>query len=274
MRGLPEMTENPGSGDILGGDATLPGHSPDGKWTPGRGPSNGSPVTRRIGHKGADAIAPGNTLASFVAAVEAGVDMIEFDVLPQNTDGGGELFLAHDYEHLEGAITLREGLEHLAATGVDLLVDLKRTGYEDRVVAALRQHGLLERVVVTTMEPRSLAVLRKLEPGLAIGQSVPRIKRDYLAHKATRLLARLPLYYLRGALPRRMAKAIAAGKIDAVSAHASVVTPRFVRAVHLAGGQIYVWTVDDRRDIGRFTAMDVDGIITDDPRLFDDAGGR
>ncbi len=36
---------------------------------------------RRIGHKGADLIRPGNTLESFEAAVEAGVEMIELDVL-------------------------------------------------------------------------------------------------------------------------------------------------------------------------------------------------
>ena len=35
----------------------------------------------RIGHKGADALVPGNTVASFVKAVEVGVDLIEFDVL-------------------------------------------------------------------------------------------------------------------------------------------------------------------------------------------------
>ena len=40
----------------------------------------------RIGHKGADALAPGNTLASFTAAVEAGVDAIEFDVLRPRGD--------------------------------------------------------------------------------------------------------------------------------------------------------------------------------------------
>ena len=40
----------------------------------------------RIGHKGADAIAPGNTLESFEAAVEAGVDMIELDVLRPQAD--------------------------------------------------------------------------------------------------------------------------------------------------------------------------------------------
>ena len=53
--------------------------------------------TRRIGHKGADHIAPGNTLASFDAGLAAGVDMIEFDVLPEFQDGTGRLWLAHDY---------------------------------------------------------------------------------------------------------------------------------------------------------------------------------
>jgi hypothetical protein len=38
---------------------------------------------RRVGHKGADLIEPGNTLASFDAALAHGVDMIELDVLPE-----------------------------------------------------------------------------------------------------------------------------------------------------------------------------------------------
>jgi glycerophosphoryl diester phosphodiesterase len=66
---------------------------------------------RRIGHKGADLIVPGNTPASFDAALEYGVDMIEFDILEHE----GELLLAHDYEHVEGAPTLEEGLAHLAS---------------------------------------------------------------------------------------------------------------------------------------------------------------
>jgi glycerophosphoryl diester phosphodiesterase len=233
----------------------------------------GTPVTRRIGHKGADAIAPGNTLGSFDAALKAGVDMIEFDVLPANRDGTGELLLAHDYDHIDAAITLEEGLDHLKEIKVDLLVDLKRTGYEDRVVSALRERKLLGRAVVTTMEPASLPILRRLEPTLPIGQSVPKVKRNYLARRGTKLIAGFGVFYLRGTLPRKMARAIHAGRIDAVSAHYSVVTPRFVRAVHLAGGQIYVWTVDNARDITHFAAMDADGVITNDPRLFDGAGG-
>ena len=68
---------------------------------------------RRVGHKGADLIAPGNTFASFDAALEAGVDMIEFDVLPSRD---GRLLLAHDYQDAarRSPHTLEEGLAHLA----------------------------------------------------------------------------------------------------------------------------------------------------------------
>ena len=53
------------------------------------------PVMIRVGHKGADHVAPGNTVESFQAALEHGVDMIEFDVLKTRD---GRLILAHDYE--------------------------------------------------------------------------------------------------------------------------------------------------------------------------------
>ena len=36
---------------------------------------------RLVGHKGADLLVRGNTVESFKAAVEAGVDTIEFDVV-------------------------------------------------------------------------------------------------------------------------------------------------------------------------------------------------
>ena len=60
----------------------------------------------RVGHKGAAHVAPGNTIESFQAALEHGVDMIEFDVL--RTDDG-RLVLAHDGEDA----TRREPLRRL-----------------------------------------------------------------------------------------------------------------------------------------------------------------
>jgi glycerophosphoryl diester phosphodiesterase len=38
--------------------------------------------------------------------------------------------------------------------------------------------------------------------------------------------------------------------------------------VHEAGGELYVWTVDDAEAIAGLEALGVDGVITNDPRLF------
>ncbi len=230
-------------------------------------------ATRRIGHKGADHIAPGNTLASFDAGLAAGVDMIEFDVLSEHEDGTGRLLLAHDYHDAarRSPLELEAGLAHFASdayAGVELDVDLKLGGYEDRVVAALRAHGLAERTLVSTMEAGSLRALRAIAPEIRLGWSVPKVRRNYLAHPATRPLALAALVYARRALPPRLAAAIRAGEIEAVMAHWRLVTPMFWAAIREAGGELYVWTVDDAERIAELEAMGVTGIISNDPRLF------
>jgi glycerophosphoryl diester phosphodiesterase len=74
---------------------------------------------------------------------------------------------------------------------------------------------------------------------------------------------------IRALLPRRAARMIRAGRFEAVMAHWLLVSPRLVRSVREAGGELYVWTVDDGRRIERMEALGVDGVITNDPRLFD-----
>ncbi len=233
------------------------------------------PGVKRVGHKGAHHLAHGNTLASFDAALEAGVDMIEFDVLPEHvgTPGRGRLLLAHDPADARrpGAVTLEEGLEHLAGpafAGIELDVDLKLAGYERRVLDALGEHGLLDRALVSTMEAPSLRAIRAIAPRVRLGWSVPRTRRDYLARAWTRY----PAYALAGVartiVPVRAARAIRAGAIDALMSHWALVTPRLARAVQSAGGELYVWTVDDPARIAQLERMGVDGIITNDPRLF------
>ncbi len=230
-------------------------------------------ITRRIGHKGADHIAPGNTLASFDAALAHAVDMIEFDVLSERMDGTGRLLLAHDYVDAarRTPLTLDEGLAHFAGAayaGVELDLDLKLPGYEDRVVAALREHGLSGRTLVSTMEPVSFPRIRALAPEVRLGWSVPRVRRNYLRHPATRPLALVAAAYGRRALPGRLVRALRANEVDAVMAHYVLVSPAFWRAIREAGGELYVWTVDDAREIARLEGLGVTGIITNDPRLF------
>jgi glycerophosphoryl diester phosphodiesterase len=232
------------------------------------------PALRRVGHKGADLIAPGNTRASFDAALAAGVDMIEFDVLPARRppEDDTPLVLAHDYEHgLADAMTLDEGLAHLASEGfgaVELDVDLKLPGYEARVVDALRAHGLVDRALVSSQYMRSLVKIRALEPGLRLGWSVPRAHRDYTKSLLWVLPALSALAFMRRRLPGLAAGHLGAGRVDAVMAHQRLATPALVEAVHGAGGELYVWTVDDAAEIRRLEAMGVDAVITNDPRLF------
>jgi len=227
----------------------------------------------RIGHKGADLIAPGNTLGSFDAALAHGVHMIEFDILPEFHDrpDEGRLLLAHDYEHVVGAIELDEGLAHLASTpfaDVRLDVDLKLPGYEERVVDALRAHGLIERTLVSTMFMRSLVRLRELEPALRLGWSVPRIKSGWAASPLVAVPGYGLLLYMRRRLVRAARAHLAAGRCDAVMSHYRLVTPALVRAVREEGGELYVWTVDDADHIRRLERLGVTGVITNDPRLF------
>ena len=229
---------------------------------------------RRVGHKGADLITPGNTLASFDSAVAHGADMIEFDVLPEDVHDprGSRLVLAHDHTHdLSAAPSLEEGLDHLVTdpfADVDLNIDLKLPGYEDRVVAVLRDRGLLDRVLVSTMEVASVDRLKALEPRLRVGWSVPKASRDYTQSPLLKVPAFVLLQLGRVVLPIRAAKAIRAGRCDAFMVYWRLVSPRLVRAVHGAGGEVYVWTVDDEARIRALEAMGVDGVITNDPRLF------
>jgi glycerophosphoryl diester phosphodiesterase len=228
----------------------------------------------RVGHKGAALLAPGNTLASFRAAVAAGVDMIEFDVLSEHRDGSGRLLLAHDYEALEDgrSLTLEEGLAHLAGeefAGVELDVDVKIPGYGERVVRALREAGLIERSLVSGMFVEELDTMRALEPTLRVGWSVPRVRRDYTTDLLTAIPALAILTGYRALLPRRVRAALSAGRFDAIMAHWRLVTPALVTAVADGGGELYVWTVDDAAQIAKLSALGVDGIITNDPRLFE-----
>ena len=232
------------------------------------------PALKRVGHKGADHVAPGNTVESFEAALEHRVDMIEFDVLRLRD---GRLVLAHDYGDAakRSPLTLDQGLDLFAGeayAGVELDVDLKLPGYEHEVLDGLRARGLSERSLVSSQYLESLDRLRELEPEVRRGWSVPKAQRDY-----TRSVWAVPAYGLlqviKRRLPARAASYIRGGRIQAVMAHYYVVTRQLADAVRDAGGELYVWTVDDADRIARFEAMGAHGVITNDPRLFDGVTG-
>jgi glycerophosphoryl diester phosphodiesterase len=225
-----------------------------------------------VGHKGADLIEPGNTRASFDAALAHNVDMIELDVLAERP-GGDRLILAHDYEDAgrRTPLTLEQGFEHLASepfAAVDLIVDLKAPGYELRALESLNEHGLRDRTLISSMYTESLTRLRAADETLRLGWSVPRAKRDYLRSPLLAVPALAALRLMRLALPRRASAALASRLCDALVAHWRLVTPKLVAAIRRHDGELYAWTVDDASRIKALEALGVTGVITNDPRLF------
>jgi glycerophosphoryl diester phosphodiesterase len=230
------------------------------------------PPLKRVGHKGADLVAPGNTFESFQAALDLRVDMIEFDVLRLRD---GRLVLAHDPEDAESRTppTLAEGLDHFAHDAyadTELDVDLKLPGYEREVVDGIRERGLSERTLISSQYVESLELIGQIAPEIRRGWSVPKVRRDYMRSPLAPL-AYLVARVVRRRLPAQAARMIASGGAEALMSHFILVSPRLVDAVRGAGGQLYVWTVDDPKRIAWLEAIGVDGVITNDPRLFQPA---
>ncbi len=212
-------------------------------------------MTKRVGHRGAHAVVKGNTLGSFEAALDLGVDMIEFDVCAVR----GRLGIAHNplEGRLLGCLELDAGLAHLATArfdGIELNVDLKHAGCERGALEALERYDLLERSLISSRLPAVLDRVRVLEPDARTGLSV--------GGPLARRLAGLRDWR------RIVADALETGRFQALMAHHELVDRDLVARVKDAGAELYAWTVDESDLIERLTGLEVTGITTNDPRLF------
>jgi glycerophosphoryl diester phosphodiesterase len=225
---------------------------------------------RWIGHKGADAITPGNTIDSFIAAVEHGVDMVEIDVLRVRE---GRLVIAHDHRD---ALTRRpldltdalDAFQEKPLDQVEIDCDLKLAGREAELAGALAGHGMVERTMVSTMEIESLQKLRQLEPDLRLGWTYPKTRRDWTSYGWARAGVAAALAAMRRRFPSILASKAAELGIDAVWAYHPVITPKLVEAANRQEIELIAWTVDDPARIRELADMGVHGICTNDPRLF------
>jgi glycerophosphoryl diester phosphodiesterase len=212
-------------------------------------------VFHRVGHGGASALAPGNTLESFDAAVEVGIDMVEFDVRACR----GELVLAHTFldAHRPRAVRLHDALAHLSGprfAGVELNVDIKHPGCESALLGELRDTGLLSRTLLSSQVPQVIDRLRALEPRARVGISV--------GGRLARLSCRWADW--RG----QVLAGLAARRWDALMAQHGLIEVGLLEEVADRDGRLYAWTVNERGAIGALRALGVHGITTADPRLF------
>jgi glycerophosphoryl diester phosphodiesterase len=229
---------------------------------------------KKIAHRGASGHYPENTRLAFTKAIQAGADMIEIDC---QLSRDGHVVVFHD-EQLrrtagvrgtlrsktlaqlkvldigrwrnksctgERILTLEEALEVFAGK-VDLCLEIKNypeslSGIELKVLFILSHYDYLDRTIVSSFDYRSLARIRELAPEIAIGLIWgSAVKQDAFE---------------------------AANRLAATSIHVqkSSATRELLSMAWEEGLDVYVWTVNELRDIEAFVAMGVQGVISDFP---------
>ena len=222
-------------------------------------------------HRGVWDEAPENTLAAVRAAIAAGADYLETDI-QLSKDGVPVVIHDSDFSRLGGvakkvwdltydeirAIPLGrdaapqfrsevtptfDALLDETKGRIKVNIELKyygdhQPGLAQKVVEAVRAHGMLAEVVIQCLEYEPLMEVRQLAPEVPVG---------YLLSFNARAPSRL--------------------KVDFLSVEQNRLDVRFVRKAHRRGQQVYAWSVDKVEDIQRQFDLGVDGIITNKPAL-------
>lgn len=216
---------------------------------------------RIVGHRGAQGLAPPNTRASVRAALAAGADGVELDV---RRTADGEFVLFHDpvldwdstgqgwirnrtWDEIEGAtidgeplITLSAGLSELVDADVELYLELKGSGYADRVLATAADCGVLDRVTVVAFDETPLESAR--EAGVRTG-----------------LVGTLPTAGL-------LDDATACGADLAISHYTPRGLSTFVRGARQRGLEAGLWKLlGTERTVADALEADVDVLVTNRP---------
>ena len=225
----------------------------------------------RCGHRGAAHLAPENTLSSLRAAIEYGVDMIEFDVVRA---AGGELVLAHDPSDVKPeSPSLAAALDLLRRempldANVDL--DLKVGGAAAEIVGLLERFELTDRALVSALHAGWLREVRDQHREVALALSYPRDRAGIAEREVLLPLVRSATTLLRMTLPFRVIRMATVARADALMFHHSVVSAAVVRRCRSRGLPVFAWTVDDLKTAREMVAAGVQGIVSNDPRVLDE----
>jgi len=211
-----------------------------------------------IGHRGASAVAPENTMAAFAAAVAAGADGIEFDV---RLSGDGVPVIIHD-DTLQRTVglkkrvvdltaielravdvpSLRELFELMTGNTLVLYLELKENSAElsARCCELINEFSFAERVIVECFD---LPVLKQIDPALTTAALFgPRISTDR----------------------NRIEKALEVGA-SVIALHHRLARPPLVEQARHAGLRVVVWTVDSPAWVALARTMEIEALITNDP---------
>jgi len=236
-----------------------------------------------VGHRGASAEAPENTLPAFERAVALGVDAFEFDV---RLSADGTVVVHHDptlerTTNVSGplsALTLSQLQDadagfHFSADGdathpfrgkqvmiptldevlgafprMPVLIELKEVEGQERVREVILRHDAAGRCLVASEHHDALGCFR--DGRFLVGAS----RKDIL---------RLLVGSATGTRPRK----VAYHALSVPDRHhfLPVATRRFIADAHRLGCPVHIWTVDDPAEAAELRARGANGILTNDP---------
>ncbi len=210
-----------------------------------------------VGHRGFPRRRPENTIASFVAAVEAGADIIEMDVWKTADD---VVVVIHD-----GAVTAPDGVLKVKEARWRELSGYRVDGEPiPTLEGALQAVAGRAGVFVEVKDPEAAGlvgdVLRRV--GAASWTAVISFHEEALVP----LKGLVPLGLIYAKPPGRIADAKRLG-LDLVLPHHRLATARAVDFAHRMGLKVVAWTVNDGRTMEGLWSRGVDGIASDDVEL-------
>ncbi len=229
-----------------------------------------------IGHRGAAADAPENTLASIRAAHAQGARMVEFDV---KLTADGQLILMHD----DDLDRTTDGHGPVAAATLATIRGLDAGGWFspgfkgtpvptfEETLSLLGSLGLGANIEIkpnsgqeTETATATAAMLRAKWPKALPAPVVSSFSRESLA--AFRDAApTLPLGYLTWEKPADWSAAARALNCRSIHCAAQHLTPDWAAEIKALGYALAVYTVNDRPMADRLRRWGVDSIITDRP---------
>ena len=148
--------------------------------------------------------------------------------------------------------TLREALD--AFPDARFNIDVKTRAAADAAARAILEAKAADRVLVSSFDNRTRRAALA-----ALGARPVATSASQLGVVWALVGARLGF----GFLVRAALRDVQAVQVPERQGPLRVVTPRFVRAVHRAGVEVHVWTVNDEADMRRLFGLGVDGIVTD-----------
>ncbi len=223
-------------------------------------------------HRGASGLAPENTMAAVLKAVEIGADFSEIDV--QETRDG-VVILLHDtnlarttgvnrniweapYDSLNGLDagswfkpefkgepipTLSSVMDSVNGK-MKLNIELKMNGHQqqlaERVVKLIEEKAFRSNCILTSFDFEIIDKVRQLNKNIRVGYIFRELPQD---------------------------KDVFSANVDILSANWELVDKNFVKTAQAHNKEVHVWTVNEAAEMKRLIDLGVNSIITDRPDI-------